>query len=77
MEWRKTAIESEFQALVLAEGHEEIQAYEAQSQKSLQGRGRPRIVKPSSPIPGKIPMRLNCPPQQFQQRVKDNQWTGY
>ena len=26
----------------------------------FQGWGRPRITKPSSPIPGKIPMGLNC-----------------
>ena len=71
IKWREIAIEREFQALTLAEGCEEIRAYEAQSQKSLQGWGRPRITKPPSPIPGKIPMRLNCSPQQFQQRVKD------
>ena len=61
---------------MLAEGHEEIQAYEAQSQKSLQRWGRPRIPKPSFPIPEKIPMGLNCSPQHFQQREKDNQWAG-
>ena len=72
IEWREVAIEREFQVLMLAEGHEEIQAYEAQSQKSLRGWGRPRITKPPSPIPGKIPMGLNCSPQQFQQREKDN-----
>ena len=65
------------QALTLAEGCEVIQAYEAQSQKSLQGWGRPRITKPPSPIPGKIPVGLNCSPWQFQQRVKDNWWPGY
>ena len=35
IEWREIAIEREFQALTLAEGCEEIWAYEAQSQKSL------------------------------------------
>ena len=65
IKWREMAIEREFQALTLAEGHEEIWAYEAQSQKL------------PSPIPGKIPMGLNCSPQQFQQRVKDNRWAGY
>ena len=56
VEWREVAIEREFQALTLAEGREEIQAYDAQSQKSLQEWGRPRVAKPPSPIPGKIPM---------------------
>ena len=51
-------------------------AYEVQSQKSLWGWGRPRIVKAPSPISGKIPMGLSCYPQQFWQRVKDNQWAG-
>ena len=35
IKWREVAIEREFQALTLAEGREEIWAYEAQSQKSL------------------------------------------
>ena len=35
IEWREVAIKGEFQALTLAEGCEEIWAYEAQSQKSL------------------------------------------
>ena len=77
IKWREVAIEREFQALMLAEGREEIQAYEAQSQKSLGGWGRPRVAKPPSPIPGKIPIGLNCSPQQFQQRVKGNWWVGY
>ena len=35
IKWREVAIEHEFQALTLAEAHEEIWAYEAQSHKSL------------------------------------------
>ena len=35
IKWREVAIEKEFQALMPAENREEIQAYEAQSQKSL------------------------------------------
>ena len=35
IKWREVAIECEFQALTLAEAHEEMQAYEAQSHKSL------------------------------------------
>ena len=77
IEWSEVAIKREFQALTLAKGHEEIQGYQAQSQKSLQGWGRLRIAKPPSPIPGKIHMGLNCSPQQFQQRVNDNWWAGY
>ena len=52
IEWREVAIEREFQALTLAEGCEEIRAYEAQSQTSLRGWGRPKIAKPPSPTPG-------------------------
>ena len=35
VEWRGVAVKWEFQALTLAEGREEIRAYEALSQKTL------------------------------------------
>ena len=35
IKWRDMAIKCKFQALMLAEAHEEIQAFEAQSHKSL------------------------------------------
>ena len=35
VKWRGAAVEQEFQALTLAEGREEIRAYEARSQKTL------------------------------------------
>ena len=35
IEWKHVAIEREFQALMLAEAREEIQAYEAQSHRSI------------------------------------------
>ena len=35
VEWRGVAVEWEFQALMLAEGQEEIRAHEARSQKTL------------------------------------------
>ena len=60
IKWREVAIKREFWALTLAEGCEDIQAYEAGSQKSILGWGRPRITKSPSPILGKIPMGLNC-----------------
>ena len=48
IEWREVAIEREFQALTLAEAHEEIHAYEATNHKSL--RGQLKATKP--PYPG-------------------------
>ena len=39
IEWRDVAVEQEFQALTLAETQEEIQAYRAQSHRSIWGRG--------------------------------------
>ena len=35
IEWRDMAVECEFQALIVAEAHEEIQAYEAQIHKPI------------------------------------------
>ena len=49
IKWRDMAIECEFQALMLAEAPEEIQAFEAQSHKFLQGQGQPKAIKPPSP----------------------------
>ena len=50
VEWMGTAVKQKFQALMLAEGQEEIRAYETQSQKTLRGCGRPRIAKPPASI---------------------------
>ena len=47
IEWRDVAVECEFQALMLAEAQEEIQAYEAQSHKSIHDHG-PKAMKPPS-----------------------------
>ena len=62
IEWREVAIECEFQALTLAEACEEIRAYEAQSHKSLQGRGWPKITKTPPILLEKMPMGLDCSP---------------
>ena len=46
---RDMAVEWEFQALTLTEAWEEIQAYEAQSHRSIWERGCPKTIKLSSP----------------------------
>ena len=63
------AVESEFQALTLAEAQEKIQAYEAQSYKPIQGRGWPKVMKPSSPGFIKALMGLYYSPGEFHQRL--------
>ena len=55
------AVECEFQALTLAEAQEEMQAYEAQSHKPIQGRGWPTAMKPSSPGFSKGVERIDGP----------------
>ena len=62
------AVEHEFQALMLAEAQEEIQAYEAQSHKPIRGQGRPEATKPPSPGFIKVLMGLDHSPVEFQQR---------
>ena len=64
------AIEHELQALMLAEAHEEIQAYEAWSHKSLQGLGWPKAMKPLSPGFVWMPIGLDYSSQEFWQRGK-------
>ena len=66
------AIEEEFQALTLAEAQEEIQAYEAQSHRSIWGRGHPKTMKPS-PRFIQAPMGLDYSPNKFQERRGKNQ----
>ena len=66
------AIEHEFQALMLAEAQEEIQAYEAQSHKSIQGQGWPKAMKPPSPGFVKVLMGLDYSPGEFQWRGRKN-----
>ena len=53
------AVECEFQALMLAEAREEIQAYEARSHKSIRGGGWPMAMKP----------------KEFQQKRGKNRWS--
>ena len=48
IKWRDMAVKREFQALTLVEAREEIQAYEAQNHRSIQGREQPKMMKPSS-----------------------------
>ena len=74
VEWRDTAVEQEFQAFTLDEGQEEIRAYEARSQKTLQGHGRPRMAKPPASIAEGIPMGMDCSPQDFKKRAKREKW---
>ena len=66
IEWREIAIEHEFQALTLAEAREEMQAYEALSHKSLQGRGWPKITKTP-------PIGLDCSSDDFHRRMRNDQ----
>ena len=66
------AVECEFQALTLAKAREEIQAYEAQSQKSLQGWGQPKVMKPLPQGFNKAHMGLDYSPPEFQQRRKED-----
>ena len=61
--WRDVAVKREFQALTLAEAQEEIQAYEAQNHRSIQGRGQP-----SSTRFIKAPIGLDYSPNKFQER---------
>ena len=65
IEWREVAIECEFQPLTLVEAHEEIWAHEAQSHKSLHGKGWPKIIKTP-------PMGLNCSPDDFHRRMRND-----
>ena len=74
--WRDVVIECKFQALTLAEAWEEIQAYETWSHKSLWGWGWPKAMKPQSLRFIKMPIGLDCSPQEFQRRKKENWWTN-
>ena len=74
VEWRGLAIEWEFQALTLAEGQEEIRAHEAQSQKTLQGHGRPRVAKPPASIADRVPIGMDGSPQDFKKRGRSEKW---
>ena len=65
------AIEGEFQALTLAEAHEETRAYEAQSHKSLAGWGLPKAMKPMVHTNANGVGLLS---QEFQKRGRRNRW---
>ena len=73
IEWRDMAVEQEFQAMTLAEAREEIQAYEAQSHSSIQGRGHPKTMKLSSLRFIKARMGLDYSPNEFQGMRGKNQ----
>ena len=75
IEWREVAIKREFQALTLAEAHEEIHAYEDRTNKSLRGQGQPKAMKPLSPWPIQMPMGLDSSPREFGGRRKENKWS--
>ena len=62
------AVKQELQALVLAEAREEIPAYKVQNHRSIQGRGQPKMMKPSSPRFIKAPIGLDYFPNEFQER---------
>ena len=72
--WRGMAVKWEFQALTLAEGQEEIRAHEAQSQITLRGHGRPRVAKLPASMAEKVPMGMDCSPQNFKKRAKSEKW---
>ena len=74
VEWRSMAVKWEFQALTLAKGQEEIRAHEAQSQKTLRGCGRPRVAKPPASMAERVPMGIDCSPQDFKKRAKSEKW---
>ena len=74
VEWRSMAVKWEFQALTLAKGQEEIRAHEAQSQKTLRGCGRPRVAKPPASMAERVPMGIDCFPQDFKKRAKSEKW---
>ena len=75
VEWKGMAVEWEFRILTLAEGREEIRAHEARSQKTLQGWGRPRVVKPPASIAERVPMGMDCSPKDFKKRAKSEKWS--
>ena len=57
---------------MLAEAREEIQAYEAQSHKPIQGWGWPKATKPLPPRFTQMPMGLDYSLGEFQQRMGKN-----
>ena len=59
--------------MTLAEAREEIQAYEAQNHRSIWGRGRPKIMKPSSSRFIKTPKGLDYSPSKFQDKRGRNE----
>ena len=75
VEWRGMAVEWEFQALTLAEGQKEIKAHGAQSQKTFQGCGRPRVAKPPASMVERVPMGMDCSPQNFKKGAKGEKWS--
>ena len=48
MEWRGMAIECNFRALTLTEGQDMVRAHEAQSHKTLRGRGKAKGLEASN-----------------------------
>ena len=74
VEWQGVAIKLDFQALMLAEGWEEIRAHEAQSQRIIRGHGRPRATKLLTTMIGKVPMEIDSSPQDVKKGAKNDKW---
>ena len=77
IKWRGMAVEWDFQALMLTERREMIRAHEAQSQKTLQGQGRPKVTKLPVPLTERMPMGINSSPQNFERGAKSEKWLGH
>ena len=71
VEWRGMALECDFQALTLVEG-QELKAYEAWSQKSLRGWGRPKNSKLPAPLGGPMLKGVEASPCYFGKGMKSN-----
>ena len=75
VKWRSAAVKQEFQALMLAEGQEEIRAHKAQSQNTLRGHGRPGITKPPASVAERVPMGMDCSTWDFKKRARSEKWS--
>ena len=75
VKWNGMAVKWQFQALTLAEGQEEIRTHKVQSQKTLQGCGRPSVAKPPASMAQKVPMGMDCSPWNIKKRAKSEKWS--
>ena len=53
-----------------------MKAYEAQSQKSLQGRGRPKVSKLLAPLSCPMPMGVEVSPRHFGKGMRSEKWVS-